>query len=65
MLATGGTARATVTFHSLRHSYASLLIDADVNVVRVAKLLGYASPTMTLDVYAKVAAKIGISASPR
>lgn len=41
-----------VSFHGLRHTYASWLIDADVNVVKVAKLLGHASPTMTLDIYA-------------
>ena len=41
-----------VTFHGLRHTYASMLIDAGVDVVKISKQLGHASPTMTLDVYA-------------
>jgi integrase len=41
-----------VTFHGLRHTYASILIDADVNVVKVSKRLGHSSPTVTLDIYA-------------
>ena len=40
-----------VTFHALRHTYASVLIDAGVDVVKISKRLGHASPTMTLDVY--------------
>ena len=42
----------SVTFHGLRHTYASMLIDAGVDVVRVSKQLGHSSPTITLDVYA-------------
>jgi integrase len=41
-----------VTFHGLRHCYVSMLIDGGVDVVKVSKLIGHASPTMTLDVYA-------------
>ena len=33
---------AEVTFHSLRHSHASQLIDANVDVVTVSKRLGHA-----------------------
>lgn len=41
-----------VTFHALRHTHASQLIDAGIDVVKIAKRLGHASPTITLDVYA-------------
>ena len=41
-----------VTFHGLRHSHASQLIDAGVDVVTISKRLGHASPTITLNVYA-------------
>lgn len=39
------------TFHTLRHSYASLLISQGYEAVTVAKLLGHAKPSMTTDVY--------------
>ncbi len=41
-----------VTFHALRHTHASQLIDANVDVVRISKRLGHASPNITLQVYA-------------
>jgi integrase len=41
-----------ITFHSLRHTHASQLIDAGVDVVTIAKRLGHSSPTVTLNVYA-------------
>jgi integrase len=37
-----------VTFHALRHTHASQLIDAGVDVVRISKRLGHASPNVTL-----------------
>ena len=40
-----------VTFHSLRHSHASALIAAGLDVVAVSKRLGHASPALTLSVY--------------
>ena len=40
-----------VRFHALRHSHASALIAAGVDVVSVAKRLGHAKPTITLAVY--------------
>jgi integrase len=40
------------TFHSLRHSHASQLIDAGIDVVTIARRLGHAKPTTTLAVYA-------------
>ncbi|WP_280512651.1 site-specific integrase [Corynebacterium mastitidis] len=39
------------TFHSLRHYYASLLIDSGVSVVGVQHALGHESAAMTLEVY--------------
>src|SRR5262249_21143747 len=41
-----------VTFHSLRHSHASALICAGLDVVRVSRQLGHSKPTITLSVYA-------------
>ena len=40
------------TFHSLRHSHASALIHAGLDVVRVSKQLGHSSPNITLSTYA-------------
>lgn len=42
----------TVTFHSLRHAYASLLIHEGLNVVVVSKRLGHSTPSETLKTYA-------------
>jgi integrase len=41
-----------IRFHDLRHTYASLMIASGVDVVRVSRLLGHSSPTITLNVYA-------------
>lgn len=41
-----------VTFHALRHSHASALIAAGLDVVAVSRRLGHASPALTLSVYA-------------
>lgn len=41
-----------VTFHALRHTHASQLIDADVDIVTISKRLGHAKPDITLRVYA-------------
>jgi len=41
-----------VTFHALRHTHASVLIDAGLNVVAISRRLGHASPALTLNVYA-------------
>lgn len=44
---------ARLRFHDLRHTYAShLIIDVGLDVVQVSRLLGHASPTTTLRVYA-------------
>jgi integrase len=41
-----------ISFHGLRHTHASQLIDAGVDVVTIARRLGHASPAITLNVYA-------------
>jgi len=41
-----------VTFHALRHTHASQLIDAGVDVVTISKRLGHAKPDITLRIYA-------------
>jgi integrase len=41
-----------VPFHALRHSHASALIAAGVDVVTVSRRLGHGSPAITLGVYA-------------
>jgi integrase len=41
-----------VRFHDLRHAAASIMIHAGWNINQVAKQLGHANPTMTLNVYA-------------
>lgn len=39
-------------FHSLRHTFASVQLDARENVVAVSKWLGHADPSITLRIYA-------------
>jgi len=41
-----------LTFHALRHTHASQLIDAGVDVVTISKRLGHATPNITLGTYA-------------
>jgi integrase len=41
-----------VTFHALRHTRASQLIDAGVDIVTISKRLGHAKPDITLRIYA-------------
>jgi integrase len=41
-----------ITFHSLRHTHTSHLIDAGVDIVTISKRLGHAKPDITLRVYA-------------
>ena len=47
-----------VTFHSLRHSYASALLAAGEHPKVVQELLGHAQISMTLDTYSHVAPEI-------
>lgn len=39
-------------FHILRHTYASIILEAGESVVTLARWLGHSSPTITLDHYA-------------
>jgi integrase len=48
----GDLGLSDVTFHALRHTHASMLIDVGLDVVKISKRLGHASPTVTLGVYA-------------
>jgi integrase len=41
-----------ITFHGLRHTHASQLISADVDIVTISKRLGHAKPSVTLAIYA-------------
>jgi integrase len=41
-----------VTFHALRHTHASQLIDQGVDIVTISKRLGHEKPDITLRVYA-------------
>ena len=43
-----------VTLHALRHTHASQLIDAGLDIVKVSKRLGHAKPSITLQIYAHV-----------
>jgi integrase len=40
-----------ITFHALRHTHASQLIDAGIDIVTISKRLGHAKPDITLRVY--------------
>jgi integrase len=40
-----------LTYHCLRHTHASQLISAGIDVVKIAHRLGHASPTVTLGIY--------------
>ena len=41
----------TITLHALRHTHASQLIAAGMDVLTISRRLGHASPTITLGVY--------------
>jgi integrase len=41
-----------ITFHGLRHTHASQLINANVDIVTISKRLGHAKPSVTLAIYA-------------
>ncbi len=46
-----------IRFHDLRHTFASLMLANGEDVVRVSRLLGHASPTITLNVYSHMLPK--------
>jgi integrase len=41
-----------ITFHGLRHTHASQLIAAGIDIVTISKRLGHAKPSVTLAIYA-------------
>jgi integrase len=51
-----------VMFHALRHSHASALIAAGLDVVSVSRRLGHGSPAITLGVYAHAFTKTDTAA---
>jgi integrase len=44
-------AKLKATFHSLRHTHASSLIAAGIDVLSISRRLGHGSPAITLGVY--------------
>jgi integrase len=52
-----------VTFHSLRHTHASQLIDAGIDIVTISRRLGHAKPDITLRIYAHLFRKDDSKAS--
>jgi integrase len=51
-----------VTFHALRHTHASMLIAAGLDVVQIARRLGHSSPTITLNTYSHMFKKTDTAA---
>lgn len=43
-----------IRFHDLRHTFASLLIEADVSIKVIQELLGHSTITTSMDIYAHV-----------
>ncbi len=41
-----------IRFHDIRHTHASILISAGVDIVKISKRLGHANPKITLEFYA-------------
>lgn len=52
-----------VSFHALRHTHASALIAAKLDVVQISKRLGHANPTITLNVYSHLFAATDAAAA--
>jgi integrase len=61
----GITAPGRLSLHSLRHSYASLLISNGLNVVFVSRQLGHANPNITLGTYAHLFQRADHAATAR
>ena len=54
-----------IKFHGCRHTVATLMLQAGVPVQEVARRLGHANTTMTLDVYAHSLPNMDRDASSR
>jgi integrase len=52
-----------LTFHALRHTHVSQLIDAGIDIVTISKRLGHAKPDITLRIYAHLFRKDDSKAS--
>jgi integrase len=52
-----------LSFHALRHTHASQLIDAGIDIVTISKRLGHAKPDITLRVYSHLFTKKDTKAS--
>ncbi|MFN3600571.1 MAG: tyrosine-type recombinase/integrase [Dietzia sp.] len=63
--ALGADALPTLTLHGLRHTHATLLLEAGENPKVAQERLGHASITITMDIYAHVTATMQRSAADR
>jgi integrase len=54
-----------IKFHALRHTTASLMIEAGENIKYIQSQLGHSSPTVTLNVYAHLMKPINQEAACR
>ena len=55
----------TVTFHDLRHTHATLLIEAGEHIKVVSSRLGHKSVAFTLDTYVHVTPKMASTTAER
>jgi len=51
--------------HDLRHSYASIMLAAGINVKAISESLGHANIGITLDIYSHLLPGVGKSAAER
>ncbi|MBB1031275.1 tyrosine-type recombinase/integrase [Dietzia sp. SLG310A2-38A2] len=61
----GADALPALTLHGLRHTHATLLLEAEENPKVFQERLGHASITITMDIYAHVTATMQCSAADR
>jgi integrase len=47
-----------VSFHALRHTHASLLINAGIDILTISRRLGHSKPSVTLDTYGHLIAAL-------
>lgn len=46
-----GTTLASISFHSLRHSFATRCLECGISAATISSLLGHTSVKLTLDIY--------------